>query len=154
MDKQTMLAQLSDGFGALVKEIEGLDERAMTTVFYGEWSIKDILAHIAGWQHQMTAAMERMARGEKPTPEGVDFSDADGWNARFAAAMAPQNATTVVADLKQSFANYRRAAASIPADRYGEGKTINRLIEGSGTGHYAEHLPAIQDFKAKASPSS
>lgn len=154
MDKQTILGQLSGGFAALLTAIDGLDERAMTTVFYGEWSTKDILAHIAGWHHQMTGAMERMARGEKPTPEGVDFSDSDGWNARFAAAMAPQSATTVVADLKQSFANYRRAAEAIPADRFGEGKTVNRLIEGSGTGHYAEHLPEIEAFRAKVRPSS
>ena len=58
----------------------------------------------------MTGAMERMARGEKPTPEGVDYSDADAWNARFAAAMRPQSSSTVVADLQQSFAKYRRAA--------------------------------------------
>ncbi len=154
MEKQAALDQLSGGFDTLLKAIEGLDERAMTKVFFGEWSVKDILAHIAGWQHQMTGAMERMARGEKPTPEGVDYSDSDGWNARFAGAMKAQNATTVVADLKQSFANYRRAAEAIPAERYGEGKTINRLIETSGTGHYAEHLPAIQEFKSKASPSS
>jgi len=149
MDKQTTLKELQDGFAALTAALDGLDERAMTTVFYGTWSVKDIVAHIAGWQHLMSEAMERMARGEKPTPEGVDYSDADAWNARFAAAMTAQNATTVVADLKQSFANYFRAARAISDDRYGEGKTINRLIETSGIGHYKEHLPAITDFKAK-----
>ena len=152
MDKQTTLKELQDGFAALTAALDGLDERAMTTVFYGTWSVKDIVAHIAGWQHLMSEAMERMARGEKPTPEGVDYSDADAWNARFAAAMTAQNATTVVADLKQSFANYLRAARAISDDRYGEGKTINRLIETSGIGHYKEHLPAIQEYKAKLNP--
>jgi hypothetical protein len=111
--------------------------------------VKDILAHIAGWQHQMTAAMERMARGEKPTPEGVDYSDADAWNARFAGAMKAQTGETVVADLRQSFANYRRAAGAIPDDRFGEGKTINRLLETSGSRHYAEHLPALEAYRKK-----
>ena len=119
-------------------------------MFYGDWGVKDILAHIAGWHHQMTGAMERMARGEKPTPEGVDYSDADGWNARFAAAMNAQSASTVVADLQQSFANYMRAARGIADDRFGEGKTVNRLLEGSGYGHYREHLPEIKEFAAKA----
>ena len=152
MDKQTTLKQLQEGFAAFTAALDGLDEHAMTTVFYGTWSVKDIVAHIAGWQHLMSEAMERMARGEKPTPEGVDYSDADAWNARFAAAMTAQNATTVVADLKQSFANYLRAARAISDDRYGEGKTINRLIETSGIGHYKEHLPAIQEYKAKLNP--
>ncbi len=148
MDKQTALKDVQDGFDGLLAAVSALDERAMGTVFYGEWSVKDILAHIAGWQHTMTGAMERMARGEKPTPEGVDYTNADAWNAKFAGAMRPQNATTVVADLKQSFANYMRAAHAIPADRYGEGKTVNRLLDASGAGHYREHLPAIQKFVA------
>lgn len=149
MDKQAALKQVDDDFNKLLAAVKGLDERAMTRTFYGSWSVKDILAHIAGWHHTMTGALERMARGERPTPEGVDYSDADGWNAKFTAAMAPQNATTVVADLQQSFANYLRAAEAIPADRYGEGKTVNRLLEGSGYGHYREHLPAIQEYAAK-----
>lgn len=147
MDKRTAIKQVEDGFGALLSAVEGLDEAAMSRRFYGTWNVKDILAHISGWHHQMTASMERMARGEKPTPEGVDYSDADDWNARFAAAMKAQSAGTIIADLRQSFATYVRAAGAIPDDRYGEGKTINRLLEGSGSGHYAEHLPAIQEHR-------
>jgi hypothetical protein len=97
----------------------------------------------------MTGAMERIARGERPTPEGVDYSDADGWNAKFVSALRPQSASTVVAELQQSFANYIRAAKNVGDDRFGEGKTINRLLEASGSGHYREHLPAIEEFKSK-----
>ena len=147
MDKQTVLGELQAGFDQLLAAVAGLDEAAMSRVFYDRWSVKDIAAHIAGWQHTMTGAMERMARGEKPTPEGVDYSDADGWNARFASAMHAQNATTVVADLQQSFATYRRVAASLPDERFGEGKTVNRLLETSGYGHYREHIPAIQAYR-------
>jgi hypothetical protein len=150
MDKQTVLKDLQSGFDELLAAVKGLDDRTMDAVFYGTWNIKDILAHISGWHRLMTGAMERMARGEKPTPEGVDYSDADAWNARFAAAMRVQSAPTVVAGLQQSFANYKRAAQAIADDRYGEGKTINRLLEGSGYGHYREHLPEIKAFAAKA----
>ena len=149
MDKRATLKELQIAFDEVLTAIKGLDERTMSKVFYGAWAVKDILAHISGWHRQMTGAMERMARGEKPTPEGVDYSDADAWNARFAAAMRTQSASTVVADLQQSFANYTRAARAVAEDRYGEGKTINKLLEGSGYGHYREHLPEIKAFAAK-----
>jgi hypothetical protein len=152
MDKQETIDKVREGFGELLGTIQGLDERAMSKVFYGDWGVKDILAHISGWQHEMTRSMERMARGERPTPEGVDYSDGDKWNASFALAMKPQNASTVVADLQQSFANYVRAAEAIPADRYGDGKTINRLLETSGYGHYEEHLPAIKEYRKSVAP--
>ena len=148
MDKATALKRVEDGFSELTAAIDKLDDDAMSRRFYGDWAVKDILAHIAGWHVQMTAAMERMARGEKPTPEGVDYSDSDAWNARFAGAMRAQSAETVVAELRQSYANYLRAARAIPEDRYGEGKTINRLLETSGFGHYAEHLPALKEYRA------
>ncbi|HEY7801427.1 MAG TPA: maleylpyruvate isomerase N-terminal domain-containing protein [Dehalococcoidia bacterium] len=154
MDKQATMSELEKGFQELLASFDKLDERAMTTTFYGSWSIKDILAHITGWHQAMTGAMERMARGERPTPEGVDYSDADKWNAKFAGAMAPQSAPTVVAVLRQSFANYLRAAKALPEDRFGEGKTANRLIETSGYGHYREHIPAIRDFASKAAAAA
>ena len=31
----------------------------------------------------------------------------------------------------------------------GDGKTVNRLLETSGFGHYREHLPEIKEFAAK-----
>ena len=147
MDKQTTLDAVEKGFQQVLATVAGLDERAMSARFYGDWCAKDILAHIAGWHHQMAAAMERMARGERPTPEGVDYTDADAWNARFASAMRPQSADTILADLRQSFANYVRAARTIPDDRYGDGKTINRILETSGSGHYEEHLPALTEYR-------
>lgn len=148
MDKPSVLAKTESEFNALLAALQGMDEASLSRRFYGDWCVKDILAHIAGWQHTMMAAMERMARGERPTPDGVDYSDADAWNARFAAGMRPQSGETVIADLRQSFATYMRAARAIPEDRFGEGKTINRLLEGSGYGHYAEHLPAIKEYRS------
>ena len=147
MDKERVTAQVEEEFGTLLKAVEGLDDTAMSRAFYGDWSVKDILAHIAGWHRSMTESMERMARGERPTPEGVDYSDADTWNARFSGAMKAQSGETILADLRQSFANYVRAAKGIPEDRFGEGKTINRLLEASGWGHYREHLPAIEEYR-------
>ena len=148
MDKQTALGELESEFKKLMGALDGMDERSMSKRFYGEWNVKDILAHIAGWQHVMTEAMERMARGERPTPEGVEYSNADEWNASFAGAMKPQNAATIIAHLRQAYANYVRAASTIPDDRYGEGKTVNRLLEASGYGHIREHLPAIESYKS------
>ncbi|MBF6599407.1 MAG: ClbS/DfsB family four-helix bundle protein [Dehalococcoidia bacterium] len=154
MDKQATMRELEQGFQELIASFEQLDDRAMTAPFYGSWSVKDILAHLAGWQREMTGALQRMARGERPTPEGVDYSDADAWNAKFASAMEAQSAPTVVAMLRQSFADYARAARALPEDRFGDNKTANRLIETSGYGHYREHIPAIREYAARIAASA
>ena len=144
MDKDAVLREVEGSFSELLAAARALDERGMSRVCDGTWTAKEILAHITGWHRTMTGALERMARGERPTPEGVDYGDADAWNARFAAGARAQQGATIVAGLQQSFSNYLRAARALPADRFGEGKTVNRLLEGSGYGHYREHLPALQ----------
>lgn len=147
MDKQTAIKQVEDGAAELNAAIEGLDEAQMTKTFYGDWSVKEILAHIAGWQTEMTGGIERMARGERPTPEGVDYSDGDAWNARFAERSKALSASDVAAQMRTAYAGFIAAAKTIGDDRYGEGKTINRMLEATGYGHYKEHLPAIRDYR-------
>ena len=34
----------------------------------GLWGVREILAHIMGWQREMIPVLERIARGEKPSP--------------------------------------------------------------------------------------
>ena len=53
--------------------------------------------------------------------------------------------------VQQGFANYVRAAKALPEDRFGEGKTVNRILEASGYGHCREHLPALKELRGKAS---
>ena len=42
---------------------------------------------MSGWHGELGPALERMARSERPIPEDKNYdADADGWNAKFAAA--------------------------------------------------------------------
>jgi len=152
-DKPTVLKLLDEEYANFRQAIDGLDAAALERVWFGEWSVKDIIAHVLGWEKTMTEALQRMARGEKPTPEGVDYSDTDGWNAKFALVMKQQLPTTVLAEWGRVHQVFVKAARAIPDDRFGEkdGKpaTVNRILEGSGYGHYREHAPPIRDWRQR-----
>src|SRR3990172_2837376 len=132
-DKATVLQQLDEEYENLRNAIDGLDDEQLARVWFGSWAVRDIVSHVLGWEREMTAALHRLARGERPAPEGVDYSDADAWNARFALAMAPIGTATVLATWRQVHMNYVNAAKAVPDERYGErdGKpqTVNRLLE-------------------------
>ena len=148
-DKESTLKLLDEEYHNFRQVIDGLDGDALTRVWFGSWSVKDIVAHVLGWQREMTQALQRMARGEKPTPEGVDYSNTDEWNAKFAGGMRQINPATVLAAWAQTHMNYVKAAQAVPDDRYGEGKTVNRLLEASGFGHYREHAPQIREWRQR-----
>ena len=146
-DKATTLKLVETEYQNLRQAIDGLDTAALQRVWFGQWSVKDIIAHVLGWQKEMAGALQRIARGEKPTPDGVDYSDADAWNAKFSLVMKQQLPSTVVAEWGQVHQVYMKAARAVPDDRFGEGKTVNRLLEASGHGHFREHAAQIREWR-------
>jgi uncharacterized protein (TIGR03083 family) len=151
-EKQEALDELEREYQALHKAVEGLDDEQLSRRWYDGWSVKEILAHVLGWEREMAVALERVARGERPTPEGVDYSNSDEWNAKFARGAVALPGPTVIAMWEQAHMTFLRAARAVPDDRYGKSdegkpKTVSRLIETTGYGHYREHAPPILEWR-------
>ena len=151
-DKSAALKLLEEEFGNLVQATVKLDNAQLDQRWLDGWSVKDIIAHVLGWEREMIVMLERMGQGEKPLAEGVDYSDSEGWNNRFAIEMRPFNGNTVIAIWQQTHMNFARAAAALPDDRYGENdegkpKTANRILEGNGYEHYREHAAQILEWR-------
>jgi hypothetical protein len=149
MAKQELIQQVERGFQELLQAVEGLSQEAATRVWYGSWSVRDILAHIAGWHREMTAVLERVARGERPVPEGVDYSDADAWNARFAQAQAHTPWPQMLQELQASKEAFLAAARQVPEERFEEGRVAYRVLHNSAIDHYREHLPDILEWRRR-----
>jgi hypothetical protein len=149
MARDDILKTLDSGFESLLKTIDGLSDEQMKQVWFGDWGVRDILAHVAGWHREMTGAFERIARGERPVPEGVDYSDADPINARFAEAQRNADATGIIAELKASKDAFVAAARTVPEERFEEGKSAYRILHTTGIEHYQEHEPMIREWRRR-----
>lgn len=149
MAKEELLRQVDQEFANLLSAIEGLSEEAMTRVWYGQWCLRDILAHIAGWHREMAEGLQRVARGERPVPEGVDYSNTNAWNARFAAAQKNTPPRVMVEELKASQREFVEAARQVSEDRFQEGRVGYRILHASAIDHYREHAPAIREWRER-----
>jgi hypothetical protein len=145
--KDDVLKELDDGFVTLKRDIDGLSDDQMLKTWLGDWNTRDLLAHVAGWHREMGAGLERIGRGERPTPEGVDYSDGDAWNAKFAGAKRSASPGDIRAELDDSFRFYRAAAAALPEDRWEPGRTVDRIVHTSGINHYNEHGEQIREWR-------
>ena len=153
-DKKTALEQVETEYKNLREAIDGLDNEQLTRAWLDSWSVKEIVGHVLGWEREMIVALQRMAQGERPMPEGVDYSDSDAWNAKFAQEVAPISAQTVLALWQHTHMNFVRAARALPDDRFGDSeegkpKTANRILEGNGSEHYREHAAQIRDWRER-----
>lgn len=147
MSRDTLIEGLNGGFETLLASVEGLTDEQMSRKWFGDWGVREILAHVSGWHREMAVAFERIARGERPVSEDGDYSDADAWNAKFAASAAGRTATEVLDDLKGSKGSFVAAALKVPEDRFAEGKAAYRILFTTGIDHYKEHLPQIREWR-------
>ena len=146
--KSDLLAEAAREFIALHEAVEGLNEDEMNEVWLGHWSVKDIAAHMSGWHREMTPALERLARGEKPIPPGTSYDDVDGWNARFVEAQREVEVTDVLLELDRTHEAFLRAADRVPEERFQAGRTAWTLVNGSSAHHYREHAEQIRAWRA------
>src|SRR5262245_61011264 len=146
--KDELLNEAAREYRAFHNAIQGLNEDHMTEAWLGTWSVRDIIAHISGWQRELGPALERLARGERPIPAGVSYDDVDAWNARFAAAKRETEVADVLLELDQSHEGFMRAAVHVPADRYVPGKTAWKIVDQNTAHHYREHAEQIRAWRA------
>lgn len=149
-NKQEALAELDSRHQTFRAAIADLPDAAYDETWLGEWNLSQVLAHMSGWFNEMTGAMERVQRGERPTPEGVDYSNSDEWNAKFSAGAA--SGRSALTEWDDSFRRYREAAAALGEEKYGadpeKGRPLigNRLLQASGIGHFEEHQPQLDEW--------
>jgi hypothetical protein len=103
---------------ALVAEV-GRD-RMLEPGPMGEWSFKDMTAHLAAWRNTRIPMIEAVARGEPlpatPWPAELGEDDYDEINDWFQARDAGRSLDDVLDDYDASFERLARAIEALPED--------------------------------------
>jgi DinB family protein len=147
MGKREQIARTREEFTRLMDAIAGLDEQELTTPDIDQWSVREVLAHIAGWTRLDTQIMRRLARGERPLAEGEDYGTGESRNPGFAAEAGPKSAQAVIDDLVVVFDEFLTAAEAVPGDRFADGRTAQRIMHESASEHLKEHRAEIESWR-------
>jgi hypothetical protein len=68
MDTVTLLATIQSAYADLEKTVAPLQDEQWLTANEGEWSVKDVMAHVAAWELICAGWLEIASRGETPRP--------------------------------------------------------------------------------------
>jgi hypothetical protein len=143
-DKQSVINEYQSAYNTFKQAVSGLNEEQLTKQVFDQWSVREVVGHLAGWHEQMTQGLQRMAQGQRPVPEGENWNDVQGYNLRFAQRVQGQSVTQLLQQLDNQVQGFIQALQAIPDDRYGENKTVNRMAAGAGYEHFREHAEEIQ----------
>ena len=140
----------------LMDAIDALPAERRSEGWYGprQWSVQDVLAHLARWQEGWSHALRAVAAGERPAVPGYepnrDDPDAadDAYNADSVAEMRGEPWEAVMARLRTAREGHDEAIRGLGVldpERYAEGRTPYRLADAAEHDH--EHTEAIRAWR-------
>ncbi len=159
VDKASILDELRSKYVALEAILAPLDEAQMTkTGVIGDWSIKDILAHITAWHHRLLARLHAARHNEEPTISGPDSEEEmDRLNEQFYKENKSHPLADVLGGFRSSYLQIVEAVQAMPEEdlidphRFAwlNGDSLRQLVAGDTYDHYEEHRQQIEEWLAR-----
>jgi uncharacterized protein (TIGR03083 family) len=158
MTKQALLKRIQQERAAFEAACAGLTPEQMTAAgAMGEWSVKDILGHIAMWESRLVTILYSNERGVPPKMLHGQAS-VDKVNAESFAEQRERPLDRVLADfhavhtqlLKRLDSLTDRDLSDPKRFKWMEGEPLEKLVAGDTFEHYAEHRAMIEAWRQKA----
>ena len=137
------LRELDDARDAFLDALADVDAALVTVPgVMGDWSVRDLVVHLAAWAEHGTGAIELAVAGR-----GAEFvystAETDAMNDRILADARRTSPAEALAREEAAFAAFRNAVEALdPALldlRLGNGDSVRAVIAYDGPEHYAEH---------------
>lgn len=79
-ERRRILGELELERKQLVRNIETCRIRDIEKPFVGEWSLKDIVGHVASWEAEVVTAFRELRDGKRPSVIDFHQDQLDRWN--------------------------------------------------------------------------
>ncbi len=145
MKKDEIISGLVEVRAKVLDAATSLSPTARDEVFLGEWSLKEILAHLVGWDYTNLEAVKEVLAGRKPSFLEHHDRDWRSYNARLVEQYKREEFDELVASIKESHQKLVTFLQSVPAEEYVKRRRIVSLL-GTETKDEREHCRQIEEF--------
>lgn len=140
--------ELEEARAALLAELDRLDPSSLTTEgLVGEWSGRDLVAHLGYWAGHATETIHAVEMG-RADELGEDEPSVDELNATVVRVARGTELATVrrreAASVEALLERLRRMDGNWLAVALPDGDTLEEAIRGDGPGHYREHAEELR----------
>ena len=134
------IERVEASWAELQAAIEGIpEERLSEPGVAGEWSVKDVLAHVAFWEGRAIGIVERALNGEPDPPPGPDFEIV---NLEVHAERADWTVARMLDEFHGTHERFMAALRLYP-------EIDPDVIEGNTFEHYDEHAADIRAWRER-----
>ncbi len=153
--KAEIISELVEARRRILNAVSSLPAEKQDEVFLGVWSVKDLLAHLVGWDFTNLEAAKALLTGE--LPEFYSYRDRDWktYNARLVAKYKRDDFAELLASVEDSLQKLVAFLETVPAEEFDKDRgvryrrykvTIARLLQ-ADTRDVKTHYQQIEEFR-------
>jgi hypothetical protein len=147
-----MLERLAQGWDDFRAAYEGLsDEALLAAGADGEWSVRDLIAHVTWWEEEALAHLPGMLAGGRAPRYADTHGGLNAFNAAMAEARKDQSLPDVKHQAETVHAELIAFVRTIPADQLARETPVRRRLRWDAYGHYVLHAAAIRAWRQRCS---
>ncbi len=152
IDRDAMLTQVRAERARLEAVLARVPADRLTEMgVEGDWSVKDLMAHIAAWETQMVRWIETALRGDTPADLALSDEQIDAMNTGFYVGSRDRPLGQVRAEFTASYLRALDLISTVSEDDlfdpdrfpWRQGRPLWYMVGGNTFWHYREHREAI-----------
>ena len=151
MNRQQLLQKLDKAWAEIKDSYAGLSDAQLTEPgVMGDWSVKDILAHLTWWEEEALKHLPGIIKGDRPLRYSTQYGGIDAFNA----LMAERKHDLSLADvLQQQEATHQRLTDylhSVPEAQFTRETRFRHRLRLDTYSHYPKHAKAIREWRERS----
>ncbi len=151
MDKQQLLKQLDKAWAAIKESYAGLSDALMTEPgVTGDWSVKDILAHITTWEEEALKYLPLIIEGRRPPRYSVKYGGINAFNAQMTEQKRGLSLSDVLKQLDETHHRLIDYIHRAPEDQFTLETRFRRRLRQDTYSHYPKHARAIRQWRERS----
>jgi hypothetical protein len=155
MKKQQLLNKLELAWALFKESFAGLTaEQLMEPGVTGDWSVKDILAHVSCWEEETLQHLPHILQGGRPPRYSVLYGGIDAFNARMAEQKRGLLLSEVRKQLDETHLKLIEYIQSVPDEHFTSETRFRRRLRLDTYSHYPIHERAIREWRERSARAS
>src|SRR5215467_14443912 len=150
MTREQVLKRLDDAWLALKRSYAGLaDSQLLEPGVTGNWSVRDILAHITTWEEEALKHLPFILQGGRPPRYSVKYGGIDAFNAVMTQKKAGLALSGVLAQLDEVHSRLLDYVRRAPEEQFTQETRFRKRLRLDTYSHYPKHAKAIRKWRKK-----
>ena len=151
MNRQQLLQKLDEAWTEFKESFAGLSDAQLTEPgVMGDWSVKDILAHVTWWEEEALKYLPLIIKEGRPPRYSTHYGGIDAFNA----LMTERKRDLSFADvLQQQEAIHRQLInylQSVPEEHFAQETRFRHRLRLDTYSHYPKHAKTIREWRERS----